>query len=38
VYSARIGIHHRAVGLLEADTITWIWIGSHDYYERLLAD
>ena len=37
LYSARVGIHHRAVGLLEADTITWFWIGSHDDYERLLA-
>jgi hypothetical protein len=36
VYSARVGIRHRAVGLLEDDTITWFWIGSHDDYERLL--
>jgi hypothetical protein len=36
VYSARIGIHYRAVGLLKDDTITWFWIGSHDDYERLL--
>jgi hypothetical protein len=36
VYSARIGIHSRAVGLLKDDTITWFWIGSHDDYERLL--
>jgi hypothetical protein len=36
LHSARIGIHHRAVGLLEGDTITWIWIGSHDDYDRLL--
>ncbi len=25
-----------ALGLLEADTITWFWIGSHADYERLL--
>jgi hypothetical protein len=36
IYSARIGIRLRAVGLLEGDTITWFWIGSHDDYERLL--
>jgi hypothetical protein len=37
LYSVRIGIHYRAVGLLESDTITWFWIGSHTDYERLLS-
>ena len=36
-YSIRIGIHHRALGMLEGDTVTWFWIGHHDEYERLLA-
>jgi len=36
LYSARIGIQYRAVGLLEGDTITWFWIGAHDEYDRLL--
>lgn len=36
IYSLRIGIHYRAVGLFEGDTITWFWIGIHDDYERLL--
>ena len=36
IYSVRIGIHYRALGLLEGDTITWFWIGIHDEYERLL--
>jgi len=36
IYSVRIGVHYRAVGILKADTITWFWIGSHDDYERLL--
>ena len=38
IYSVRIGIHYRAVGLLDGDTITWFWIGIHDDYERLLLD
>ena len=38
VYSVRIGIAHRALGLLAGDTITWFWIGGHDDYERLLND
>jgi hypothetical protein len=36
LYSVRIGLFYRALGLLEGDTITWFWIGSHDEYERLL--
>ena len=35
VYSIRIGIHHRALGRLDGDAVTWFWIGSHDEYERL---
>jgi hypothetical protein len=36
VYSVRIGLSYRAMGLLKADTITWFWIGSHDEYDRLI--
>lgn len=36
VYSARIGLDYRALGLFEGDTVTWFWIGPHDAYERLL--
>ena len=36
VYSIRIGIHYRALGRLDDDTVTWFWIGHHDEYERLL--
>jgi hypothetical protein len=36
VYSVRVTIAYRAVGLLENDTITWFWIGSHADYDRLL--
>jgi hypothetical protein len=36
VYSVRIGLDYRAVGLLDGDTIIWFWIGPHDEYERLL--
>ena len=34
VYSVRIGIGWRALGLLD-DLITWFWIGSHADYDRL---
>ena len=35
-YSARVGIGHRAVGVLDGDTVIWFWIGSHADYDRLL--
>jgi hypothetical protein len=37
VYSARVSLGYRAVGLLEDEDITWFWIGSHADYDRLLA-
>lgn len=37
VYSARVGLGHRVLGLWEGDTITWFWIGSHAEYDTLLA-
>ena len=36
VYSARVGIAYRAVGVLRGDTVIWYWIGSHADYEELL--
>ena len=37
IYSVRIGILHRALGIMEGDTVTWFWIGDHDDYERRLS-
>jgi len=36
IYSVRIGLSYRALGLLKGDTITWFWIGTHDEYDRLI--
>jgi len=36
VYSVRVTLGYRAVGLLEADEVTWFWIGSHAEYDHLL--
>jgi hypothetical protein len=36
IYSVRIGIGYRALGLLEGDHIYWFWIGSHAEYDALL--
>jgi hypothetical protein len=36
MYSVRIGLHYRAVGLLEDDVMLWFFIGSHEDYNHLL--
>ncbi len=36
IYSARVGMGYRALGLWQLDTITWFWIGSHADYDTLL--
>ena len=36
VYSCRVTLGYRALGLLENEEITWFWIGSHADYDRLL--
>jgi len=36
IYSVRIGIHWRAIGIKEEDTLTWFWIGSHADYDKLI--
>jgi hypothetical protein len=34
IWSVRITRGYRALGIMEGDTVTWFWIGSHDDYER----
>lgn len=34
VWSVRVTLGYRAVGVWEGPTVTWFWIGSHDDYER----
>ena len=36
LYSVRIGLRWRALGLVEGDTVTWFWIGSHADYDKLV--
>ena len=37
IFSVRISLGYRAVGVRESDEIVWFWIGSHAEYERLLS-
>jgi len=34
--SARVGIHHRAVGVALPEAVLWFWIGSHADYDRIV--
>jgi hypothetical protein len=36
IFSVRVGLGWRAVGIRKADTMIWYWIGSHDEYDALL--
>ena len=34
-FSVRVGDHYRALGQITGDTIEWVWIGSHEEYNKL---
>jgi len=36
-YSARVGIHWRAVAVRNGGDYIWFWIGSHSDYDKLVA-
>jgi len=36
LYSARIGIHYRAVVARDGEALVWFWIGPHAEYDYLL--
>ena len=35
IYSVRVTLGYRALGLLDDGEITWFWIGTHAGYDRL---
>ncbi len=35
-WSARVGIHFRAVAVEKGTDLVWFWIGRHDEYESIL--
>ena len=37
IYSVRITLNYRALGVRDDDEIVWFWIGSHSDYDRLLS-
>ena len=37
IYSVRVDLDWRAVGILQGDTMIWFWVGPHSEYEKVLA-
>ena len=35
-WSARVGISHRTLAIEDDEGFIWIWIGTHDAYERMI--
>lgn len=35
-WSARVGLHYRALAIQADDTLVWFWIGHHAEYDRLI--
>ena len=36
LWSARIGLNHRALAVEDGADFTWVWIGPHDEYLRII--
>jgi hypothetical protein len=36
LWSVRIGLHYRALGMPVDDGVYWFWIGTHADYDRIL--
>ena len=36
IYSVRVGMAYRALGVLNENTMVWFWIGSHADYNELI--
>ena len=35
-WSARVGIGHRALAVKDGPDFIWVWIGTHNEYERII--
>lgn len=36
LWSARVGINHRALAVEDGADFIWVWIGPHDEYKRMI--
>ncbi len=37
VWTARVGIHYRAIAFKRVEGYLWFWIGKHEEYDKLLS-
>ena len=37
LWSVRIGLQYRALGMEKPDGILWVWIGTHAEYDKMLS-
>jgi len=37
IYSVRVSLGWRALGFKEGNTVLWFWIGSHESYNKIVA-
>ncbi|MDZ7718883.1 MAG: hypothetical protein U5K72_08715 [Balneolaceae bacterium] len=37
-WSARVGINYRALAVEDGNDFIWVWIGTHDEYERMIKE
>lgn len=37
IYSVRVGLNYRALGVREGEDLIWFWIGSHADYDTVVA-
>ena len=37
LWSVRVGLNYRALGLDKPEGVVWVWIGTHAVYDRLLS-
>ncbi len=35
-WSARVGLGYRALAVADGEDFIWVWIGTHDDYERMI--
>lgn len=38
LWSVRVGLAHRALAVEDGEDFLWVWIGTHDDYDRLIRE
>ncbi len=38
LWSVRVGLNHRALAVEDGKDFIWVWIGTHDDYERMIRE